>query len=92
MERTLAQDVEQFLYTHAQSMPHKRQLLAIVKSWEDAYLARISELEKIDNAGNRMEDEGSPANKQAYDPDFDDDRIILDSYDDLRGTRYEDID
>lgn len=82
---TLLQEVEQFLYTHMQNTPYKFQLRVIVAKWEEAYIQRIEELEKADNAGNRMESEGAPTkNLSSFDPDdhFDDD---------LRGTRYEDL-
>ena len=55
---SLQNDVEKFLYTHAQTMPFKKLLMAIIKTWEDAYLARIAELEKQDNAGNQMDTDG----------------------------------
>lgn len=86
VQPTLLKELEQLLYTHAQNMPYKKHILALVGAWEEAYLQRIAELEKADNAGNRMESEGAPArsNDSRFDPDehFDDD---------LRGTRYDDL-
>lgn len=42
---SLASELEQFMYTHAQNSPIKRRLMEIVKKWESAYQARIFELE-----------------------------------------------
>lgn len=83
---TLLQEVEQYIYSYAQNLPSRKLLLAIVHKWEEAYQARIEELEKADNSGNRMENEGAPIRQR--------DGSELSSADmrDLRGNRYEDID
>lgn len=44
MKPTLAQLVEQFLYTHP-VQHHKKELLALIREAEEGYLRRIAELE-----------------------------------------------
>jgi len=42
---TLYSEVEQFFYTHAPQALHRKVLLDLVKVWENAYGAKIVELE-----------------------------------------------
>src|SRR4051812_48567851 len=60
---SLTQELEQFLYTHAQNMPNKKLLLQLVFTWEKAYLDRIEELETKPLVAEfeRMVNEGGPA-------------------------------
>lgn len=62
---TLLQEIEQFLYTHAPNMLHKKVLLAVVRKWEGAYQERIEELERVPvvNEFDRMVSEGGPPTK-----------------------------
>lgn len=49
---TLVKELEQLLYTHAPNIPHKKTIMELVKTWEDAYQQRIAELEAVDARGN----------------------------------------
>lgn len=42
---SLLKEVEQFLYNYAPNAGYKKQLLTLVKTWEEAYQQRIQELE-----------------------------------------------
>ena len=43
---TLVGQVDQFLYSYAQNLPNKKSLIQLVQHWEEAYQARIVELEE----------------------------------------------
>lgn len=62
----------------------------IVAKWEEAYIQRIEELEKVDNAGNRMENEGGPTRKHPHSR-YDEDEFDHEPFDHLDGGFPDDL-
>lgn len=57
---TLQLELDQFLYAYAPNLIHKKLMMQIVRKWEDAYQARIDELERAERAKEQMASEGGP--------------------------------
>lgn len=69
----LTDQVEQFMYTHP-IQHHKKELIAMIRNAEEAYLKRIAELQQDQAVKefDRMINEGSPDRNYPGMIDFDD--------------------